>query len=163
MKNILVAYDRNYAIGNGTDLPWGRDLPADLRRVRKLTTGHTIIMGRKTFESIGRALPNRQNIVVSRTLAARDEIEVASSIDNAYTLATGTEIFIFGGAQLYEQSLTEVSRIYATEVQYEFKNMSVYFPNIDASLWKEVCREYHKADERNKYDFDFVIYERVAS
>lgn len=161
MKNILVAYDRNHAIGNGVDLPWGRDLPADLRRVRELTTGHTIVMGRKTFKSIGRALPNRQNIVVSRTLGAHEGIDVTASLNEAYSLATSDEVFVFGGAQLYELSVAEVDRIYATEVQAEFPGMSVYFPSIDAALWKEKSRVHHKADERNKYDFDFVVYERV--
>lgn len=159
MKNILVAYDKNLAIGNGTDLPWGRDLPSDLTRVKELTLGNTIIMGRKTFESIGRALPGRQNIVVSRTLESQAGLEVARSLDEAYQLAQHDEVFIFGGAQLYEQSIDSVERIYATEVDAEFQDMTTYFPRLDSKKWQAVSRERRKADERNEYAHDFVVYE----
>lgn len=160
MKSILVAYDRNFAIGDGHDLPWGRDLPSDLARVKKLTTGHAIIMGRKTFESIGRALPDRQNIVVSRTLEPRPDIDVARSLPEAYRLAGLKKVFIFGGSQLYKQAMQDVERIYATEVLAEFDNMTAYFPRPNYKEWHITSREHCEADERNKYAHDFVIYDR---
>src|SRR3954464_13773251 len=102
MRNILVAYDKNYGIGAHNDLLWQRDLPADLRRFKELTTDNAVIMGRKTYESIGRPLPNRQNIVISRTTDAIDGVTVVDSLQAAYdAVEFGKEIFVLGRGQIY--------------------------------------------------------------
>lgn len=161
MKNILVAYDKNYGIGAANDLLWQRDLPADLKRFKELTTGNVIIMGRKTYDSIGRPLPNRQNIVVSHTNTAIDGVTVVHSLEDAYkTAETGKEIFIIGGGQIYELAINDVDRIFATEVDASFPQAEVFFPRFKSGAWEETAREHHSKDDRNKYDFDFVEYRR---
>jgi dihydrofolate reductase len=159
MKSIIVAYDKNHGIGAANDLLWQRDLPADLTRFKELTTGHPIIMGRKTFESIGRALPNRRNIVVSHHDVDAEVIETAASLDEALALVGDHDCFVIGGGQVYEQALPLIDRVYATEVGETFP-AEVFFPVLSATEWSETAREHHTRDERNKYDFDFVTYER---
>lgn len=157
----MVAYDQTYGIGAAGDLLWGRDLPDDLRHFKELTTGGVVIMGRKTYESIGRALPNRQNIVISHQALHIDGATVVNSLEKAYKAAEpGKEVFIIGGGQIYAQALTTVNHIYATEVHAAF-TADIFFPAIDTTQWREVSRANHVADERNKYDFDFVTYERL--
>lgn len=161
MKAIVVAYDKNRGIGADNDLLWMRDLPADLKHVRKLTIGKSIIMGRKTFESIGsKPLPDRQNIVLSRTPTGVEKVITAGSLGAAYAMAQ-YPIIIFGGASVYKDALPDVDTIYATEVQAEFPQATVFFPAIDMSKWQEVSRERHEADEKNKYAFDFVVYTKI--
>lgn len=161
MKAIFVAYDKNRGIGANNDLLWLRDLPADLARFRKLTTGSSIIMGRKTFESIGsKPLPNRQNIVLSRTPTGVEKVITAGSLQAAYAIAQ-FPIFVIGGESVFRESLESVDTIYATEVQAEFPQASVFFPAIDMNIWEEVSREHHEADEKNKYPFDFVKYTKI--
>lgn len=160
MKSIVVAYDRARGIGANNDLLWGRDLPADLRHFKDLTTGGSLIMGRKTFESIGHALPGRENIVVThRPLDAVDVIAV-DSLASAYRLAHGNQ-FIIGGASIYEQALSDVDVIYATEVDQVFPEAEVFFPALGED-WYERSRESFEADDRNKYPYDFVTYVRTA-
>lgn len=160
MKNIVVAYDKNHGIGAENDLLWLRDLPADLRHFKELTLGHPVIMGRNTFQSIGRALPGRQNIVVSRHPLEAEGVTFASSLEDAYQIADEDVIFIIGGGEIYKQALEGTDRIYATEVDAVFENATVFFPVFDMSVWRETAREHHGADERNKYAYDFVTYER---
>ncbi len=160
MKSIIVAYDKHMGIGADNDLLWQRDLPADLKHFKELTTGHAIIMGRKTYESIGRPLPNRQNIVVSRSMEPVQGMGVVPSIEEAYKIATDPQIFIIGGAQIYEQTLDTADVILATEVDAIFENATVFFPPINNEVWMETAREHHEADEANKYAFDFVTYVR---
>ena len=157
MKAIVVAIDKNRGIGADNDLLWVRDLPADLAHFKKLTTGGSIIMGRKTFESIGRPLPNRENIVVSRTPAGVQGVLTAMSLDSAYELAR-YPIFVIGGGQIYMAAINEMDVLYVTEVQAEFPQATVFFPQIDKTVWREVSREHHEADDKNKYAFDFVEY-----
>ncbi len=163
MISLLVAYAKNRVIGKENDLPWY--LPADLRRFRDLTTGKTIIMGRKTFGSIiarnGKPLPNRTNIVVTRdTDYAYDGVQVAHSITEAIKMVpVGEEAFIIGGAQIFEQSLDLADRIYATEVEAEIDG-DVYFPELEPE-WQEVARESHQADEKNSYNYDYVTFEKA--
>jgi dihydrofolate reductase len=160
MKSIVVAYDRARGIGANNDLLWGRDLPADLRHFKDITAGGSLIMGRKTFESIGRALPGRENIVVThRPLDAVDVIAV-DSLASAYRLAHGNQ-FIIGGASIYEQALSDVDVVYATEVDQVFPEAEVFFPLLGED-WQERSRESFEADDRNKYPYDFVTYVRVA-
>ena len=160
MKTIVVAYDKNYGIGAANDLLWQRDLPADLAHFKDVTTGHTIIMGRKTFDSIGRALPSRRNIVISRGDNAVDGIEFAHSLKNSYDLSGEDDAYIIGGGQIYAQAVESAERIMATEVNGMFA-ADVYFPAIDHTIWAEQSREHHEKDDRNKYDYDFVTYVRV--
>lgn len=160
MKAIVVAIDKNRGIGATNDLLWQRDLPADLAHFKKLTTGKSIVMGRKTFESIGRPLPNRQNIIVSRHGALGIEGTLtAASLETAYALAQ-YDVFIIGGGEIYAQAIADVDVLYVTEVQASFPTATVFFPEIDQTLWQETSREHHDADDRNKYAFDFVTYTR---
>lgn len=160
MKAIVVAYDKNRGIGAGNDLLWMRDLPADLKHFKQLTTGKSIIMGRKTFESIGsKPLPDRQNIVLSRTPTGVEKVITAGSLEAAYAMAQ-FPIFVIGGESVFRESLPDVDIIYATEVGAEFPQASVFFPAIDMNEWQEISREHHEADEKNKYPFDFVVYRK---
>ena len=159
---IVVAYDKNRGIGTGGDLPWGRSLLADLAHFKELTTGGAVVMGRKTYESIGgRPLPNRKNIVLSAG-------EVAGAIgakNFAQALQFASEepnqdIFVIGGERVFAEALPEVDTIYATEVDYSFSNADVFFPQINVNQWEEISRTSQKANEQNKYSFDFVEYRR---
>ncbi len=161
MKAIVVAIDKNNGIGADNDLLWQRDLPADLAHFKKITTGGSIIMGRKTFESIGRPLPNRENIVVSRRPTGVPGVLTAASLTSAYELAR-YPIFVIGGGKVYADAIDDVDTLYVTEVLESFTQATVFFPAIDAAKWKEVSREHHEADEKNKYAFDFVVYERIT-
>jgi len=163
MKAIVVAYGKNREIGANNDMPWSNSLKDDLKNFKELTAGSTVIVGRKTFESFGgRPLPNRENIVVTRSNEEIDGALVAHSLSDAYKLATNNDIFIIGGGQVYVDSINDMDVLYITEVDASFNNATVFFPQIDKSLWLEVSRGHHDANERNKYDFDFVKYERVS-
>lgn len=161
MKAIIVAIDKKNGIGAENDLLWQRDLPADLAHFKKLTIGKSIIMGRKTYESIGRPLPDRQNIVVSRkgptgvlgTLSAY-------SLEAAYSIAQ-YDVCVIGGGQIYAAALDDMDILYVTEVDAEFPKATVFFPKISAKVWREISREHHEIDDKNKYAFDFVTYQRI--
>lgn len=159
MKTIIVAYDKNNAIGAANDLLWKHDLPADLRHFKEVTTGSAIIMGRKTYDSIGRPLPNRQNIVISRDKSSIDGVKVVASLDQAYAAATTDDVYVIGGGQIYQLAIDGVDRVLATEVDESFK-ADVFFPVINPAIWIEVSREHHTKDDVNKYNYDFVTYER---
>lgn len=168
---IIVAIAENYAIGCHNKLPW--HLPADLKHFKELTTGHTIVMGRLTFESLPNgALPNRENIVLSRTYTS-DKIskkrnakaKICNSIDNLLEeLSTRSplfdeQIFIIGGSSVYEQFMDKADAMYITWIHAEVE-ADTFFPKIDFSKWKEISRANHKADEKNQYDYSFVEYQR---
>ncbi|QJU10147.1 dihydrofolate reductase [Candidatus Saccharibacteria bacterium oral taxon 488] len=162
-KAIVVAYDKNRAIGRGGDLPWGRSLPADLAHFKRLTKGSDVIMGRKTFESIGRRpLPERENIVISSRPTGVKGVLTAVNLESALALAR-YKTFIIGGARVYDDALNtpEIDTIYATEVNAAFPDADTFFPEIDMTTWQEVNRVHHPADIENKYDFDFVMYRRI--
>lgn len=161
MKAIVVAMDKNNGIGAENDLLWLRDLPADLAHFKKLTVGKSVIMGRKTFESIGEPLSDRQNIVVSRSgpIGVKGVL-TAHSLEAAYALAQ-YDVRVIGGGQVFEQSIDDMDVLYVTEVDAEFPQATVFFPEIDTNKWHEVSREHHEADEKNKYAFEYVTYERV--
>ncbi len=161
MKTIVVAYDKNFGIGADNDIMWHRDLPADLRHFKDITTGGAIIMGRKTFESIGKPLPNRRNIVISRQNISIEGTDVVNSLEAAYDLVgADKEAFIIGGGQIFELAMDAVDKIYATEVDAVFDQATVFLPAIDLKVWREVSRDKHKTDEKNLYNYDFVVYER---
>lgn len=161
MKAIIVAYGKNREIGADNDMPWKNSLKDDLKHFRELTTGNTVIVGRKTFESFGgRPLPNRENIVVAHSDLDADGAKIAHSLSEAYSLATSEDIFVIGGGQIYQQAIDDMDVLYVTEVDANFANATVFFPAIDTSKWREVSREYHSVDGRNSYAFNFVTYER---
>ena len=160
MLSIVVAVGKNYIIGKENGLLW--HLPNDLKHFRKITEGHTIIMGRKTFESIGRVLPNRRHIVLTRSSDFQVEgVEKASSIEEVLKLVENEEeAFVIGGGEIYRQFLPLVQRIYMTEVDIE-KDADVFFPAIDSLEWKVVEEEPGVLDERNTIPHRFFILERV--
>jgi dihydrofolate reductase len=159
MKRLVVAYDQDHGIGVNGDLPWGRDLPADLRHFRALTLGRTVIMGRTTYESVG-ALPDRENVVVTHRELDDADVIAVSSLRAAYERAQHEPVVI-GGATIYRQALDDVDLVHVTEVHARFNDDDTFFPELDDS-WHEIERDTHKADEKNKYDFDFVTYRRRA-
>lgn len=157
MKSIIVAYDKHRGIGADNDLLWLRDLPDDLKHFKELTSGNTIVMGRRTYESIDKPLPNRRNIVVSSSSV--DGVETVSSLEAlSRVINKDKNVFVIGGGKLYASMIHEVDTIYATEVGETFPAATVFFPEIDMSVWHETEREHHDADKRNKYAFDFVTY-----
>ena len=159
--SLVVAMDRNRVIGQGGGLPWR--LPDDLRWFRRCTTGKPIIMGRRTWESIGRALPDRLNIV----LTTRQELEapgavVVRSFEEALRVAAAhEEIMVIGGGVLFEETIHFADRLYLTVVRGEFDG-DTRFPVFDTGEWRETFREDHVADERNSHDYSFLIWERTG-
>lgn len=163
MVSAIVAVTKNGVIGNSGELPWY--LPADLRHFKEITTGHAVIMGRKTYDSIvtrlGHGLPDRQNIVVTRNPDVHaDDIQTASSIDDALALVKTDEPIIIGGAQIYELASNQVDRWYVTEIDTDISG-DVTLKGFDKTQFKEVDRVDHLADEKNPFDYHFVIYERI--
>ena len=163
MISLIVAIGKNNEIGKGKDLIF--KLPADLKHFKDITSGHTIIMGRKTFESIGRALPNRKNIIVTRDENLKIEgAEVVHSLGEVLRQDQGDnehEIFIIGGGEIYKETINLADKLYITEVKAEDKDADVFFPKIDKNIWREIKREQYKKDEKNIYDYDFVEYEKI--
>ena len=156
--SIVVAISQNHAIGKDNKLLWY--LPNDLKHFKTITTGHTVIMGRKTYESVGKPLPNRRNIIITRQNITIEGCEVVSSIEAALALcADEAEVFIVGGAEIYRQSLHLTDRIYLTIVHKEFDGDS-YFPEIEANVWKETAREDHEPDIKNSLPYSFITFER---
>lgn len=156
---IVVAVDRNLGIGIANQLPW--HLPEDLAHFKRVTTGHAIVMGRKTFESIGRPLPNRRNIVITRNPEWRHEgVEVADSVDSAMAMIAESGGFIIGGAQIFVESLPAAQHMIVTEIQADFP-CDTFFPTIDSAQWKESAREHHHS-EKSGLDYDIVQYQRIA-
>ena len=157
----IAVVDRRGAIGYRGRLLC--HLPADLRHFKQLTMGHSVVMGRRTYDSLpGGPLPGRQNIVVTRqTDFAPEGVTVAHSLDEALTLADRPgEVMIMGGAQIYAAAMPLVTRLYLTIVGHAFTDVDAWFPPIDVDRWVETCREHHTADERNRYDYDFVTLDR---
>ncbi len=161
MKNIIVAYDKHFGIGANDDLLWQRGLPADLRHFRDITKNNAVIMGRKTFESIGRPLKDRQNIVISHSDLPIEGAQVVNNLTAAYDLVeNGRDAYVIGGGQIYNLAFETADQILATEVDAIFDQATVFFPAIDRAEWHEVSREKHAADDHNLYDYDFVTYRR---
>lgn len=158
--SLIVATDENNGIGKNNQLPW--HLPADLKHFKTLTTGHPIIMGRKTFDSIGKALPNRTNIVISRqSNYVAEGATVVSSLQDAYDLCDDeTEAFVIGGAQIFEQALPQADILYLTVIHHVF-DADTFFPKIDLSRWIEAESTTHGPDEKNIYSYTFIKYIRA--
>jgi len=154
MINIIVAYDKNLAIGKDNTLVWRQS--ADLKRFKELTTGHTVVMGRKTYESIGRPLPNRRNIVITRQDIKIDGVEIINSIEDIKNIKE--DIFIIGGGEIYKSCLILADRVFATEIDCEIE-ADTWFPKIDHN-WVEESREYGVLDSKNEYNYIFINYVR---
>lgn len=160
MKAIVVAMDRNRGIGFENDMPWGRGLKDDQQFFKKITTPGSVIMGRNTFESMNsRPLPDRENIVVTSKPTGVPGVLSVTDIESAYALAR-YPIFVIGGGQIYSATIDDMDILYVTEVDGEFPEATVFFPEIDMQTWHEVSREHHDSDERNSYPFAIVTYKK---
>lgn len=161
MLSIIVAVADNGVIGSGNQLPWR--LPDDLKRFKALSLGKPVVMGRKTYDSIGRPLPGRLNIIVSRQRDLQIAgCQVVSSVAEAIAAAgSAPEIVIVGGADIYRQVLPQVATIYLTRVHADIAG-DVLFPKLAENEWREVATEYHPADERHAHAFTFSTLARVA-
>jgi len=161
MIKLIAAIAKENALGKDNDLIW--HLPEDLKRFKKITSGHHILMGRNTFESIGKPLPNRTTIIITRNKNYfKEGCLVAHSIEEAIELAnTDDDIFIIGGAQIYKEAIKKdlVDELDITLVHHKFE-ADAFFPTIDVSIWKETAREDFKANEKNKYNYSFVTYSK---
>ena len=162
MLSIVVAKSKNNIIGKENKLVW--NLPEDLKHFKELTTGHTIIMGRKTFDSIGRVLPNRKHIILSQNpdLIIKDKnVQVVHSLLEIQELIENKEeAFVIGGAAIYNFLMPYVKKMYVTEIDEEFEG-DTFFPKINTDIWKETKREKGIKNEQNNLDYDFVTYERI--
>src|SRR5699024_7539079 len=166
MLSIIVAMDENRVIGRSkeNDMPW--HLPNDLRHFKETTMGHTIIMGRKTFESLGGVLPGRKHIVLTRkdNYDVPEEVEVFSDIDQLLQYVKEhkreeKQFFVIGGGHIFRQLLPYVSRMYITRIAESFDG-DVTFPSFSETEWEKVCCEKGKKDEKNRYDYYFLTYKR---
>lgn len=164
MITIIAAIAKNNALGKNNDLIW--HLPADLKRFKKTTTGHHILMGRNTFESIGKPLPNRTTIIITRNKTySKEGCLVANSLEEALELAKEDEhVFIIGGAQIYKYALDNnyADFLDITLVHHEFE-ADAFFPEIDENIWQQIEIETFLADDSNKFDYSFVRYKRIAN
>ena len=162
MKSIhaIVAIDENGAIGRQGDLLCL--LPADMKHFKEETMGHSIVMGRKTFESFPRRpLPGRQNIVITRNDTWQyPGVTVVHNLEEAIAVAETDTVFIIGGAQVYEQALPLVDVLHLTRIHARWASADVFFPPVDMDQWQEVEREHHESDHRNAYEFDFITLKR---
>lgn len=158
--NLIVAVDENNGIGKNNLLPW--HLPADLKHFKTLTSGHPVIMGRKTFDSIGKVLPNRQNIVISRQNGlAIPGADVAGSLSQALDLCKNEEdVFVIGGAEIFEQALPLANVLYLTIIHHNF-DADTFFPEIDKKAWIEVENYRNEPDDRNIYPYTFIKYRQA--
>lgn len=162
--SLIAALTRNHVIGRNNDLPW--HLPDDMKYFMQTTKGHHVIMGRKNYDSIPekfRPLPNRTNLVVTRQRNLQlAGCTVVNSLEDAVTIARKAgegELFIIGGAAIYQLGMPLAQRLYLTEIDAELEG-DTHFPAFDKAGWTEVSRKHHLVDERHAYPFDFVIYER---
>ena len=159
--SLLAALDREFAIGKNGDLPW--HLPADLKRFKALTLGKPILMGRKTAESLGRPLPGRRNLVLTRSGKVPFEgMEAIASLEAALHAAKDEpELWIIGGGEVFAETLPLASRMHLTWVDTVVEDADAFFPRFDPAQWAPVAREPHPADDRHAFPFEFVEYERL--
>lgn len=161
MISLIVAMGKNNVIGLNNDMPW--HLPNDLAHFKKVTTGHTIVMGRKTYESIGRPLPNRKNVVLTRQQNNfPEEVTIINELNDVYRWSEQSEeeIFIIGGGHIYKQSLPFADRLYVTQINETFKG-DTFFPEFSNDEWKLIAQTKGIKDENNPYDYDFLQYDRI--
>ena len=162
MLSIIVAKAKNNIIGKDNGMLW--KLPDDLKRFKEKTTGHTIIMGRKTYESLGKPLPDRKHIIFSQNPDFRvheENVQVVHSLLEIQDLIEGKEeVFVIGGAMIYNFLMPYVKKMYITEIAKDFEG-DAFFPTIDHEIWKETSRVHGIKNEQNNLDYDFVEYERI--
>lgn len=160
MISIIVAVAENGVIGGGNTLLW--HISEDLQRFKRITQGHPVIMGRKTFESLGRPLPNRHNVVVTRRRDyAPEGVTIVSSLEEAIAMfPPSEEIFITGGGQIYEQAMPLADKLYLTTVMHDYEG-DTRFPEWDRSGWREVFREHHENGKNFPYPFEYSDWERL--
>jgi dihydrofolate reductase len=158
----IVAMAENGVIGRKNRLPW--HLPDDLQNFKRLTMGHSLVMGRKTFESIGRALPGRRSIVVTRQAGYKVPVGVvvAGSVEEALELAEGSEVFVVGGSAIYREALPRITRLYVTLVETHVEG-DAFFPELEPGEWRVVSEQAHPSDERHEFAFRFRVLERSGS
>jgi len=162
--SLIAAISKNRVIGKNNDLPWR--LPDDMKYFMKTTKGHCVIMGRKNYESIPhkfRPLPERTNIVVTRQKDySAESCSVVHSLEDGLAIAkqkSEKEVFVIGGAEIYQLALPEANKLYLTEIDAKIEG-DTYFPSFDKNIFKEQSREHHNADSKHAFAFDFVIYSR---
>jgi dihydrofolate reductase len=161
MISLIAAIGKNNELGKKNTLLW--DMPADMKHFRETTKGHTVIMGQKTFESIGRPLPNRKNIVVTKDDSFKaNGIEISKSLENTLESFKNTteEVFVIGGGQIYKQAIENADKLYITHVDMTDKDADVFFPEIIPIVWNETKHEEYKKDIENPFDYTFSIYEK---
>ena len=157
--SIIAAIAENNAIGKNNQLLW--HLPTDLKYFKNKTSGHTVIMGRKTFDSVGKPLPNRRNIVITRQALTIPGSEVVKSLEDALALCKDeNEVFIVGGAEIYRQAMDVTDILYLTIVHKTF-DADAYFPEIEPEKWREITREPHQTDDKNNLAFTFLTLRRA--
>ena len=158
---LIAAIDENNGIGKDNQLPW--NLPADMKRFKALTTGHNVVMGRKSYESMGKALKDRVNIVITKNPAyVLPDAQVVSSLSAAIQLAKEneeTETWILGGGEIFEEAIKTADNMEITHIHHSFE-CDTFFPEIHENEWRIAQKEDHQPDEKNKYDYSFVRYVR---
>lgn len=158
MISLIVATGENRVIGLNNKMPW--HLPADLKYFKKITTGHAVVMGRKTYLSIGRPLPNRTNVILTRDKHFKVEgCQVVYSIEEVLELSKQENLFIIGGAEIYEQFLPYADKLYLTYIRKSFDG-DTFFPELD-DQWQLTSTEKHMPDEKNQYEYEFRIFEKM--
>jgi dihydrofolate reductase len=160
--SLIAAVDRNFAIGRDNQLPW--HLPDDLKRFKALTLGKPVLMGRKTAESLGRALPKRENLVLTRSDRVPFEgMRPVASLDEALQIASETELMVIGGGEIYTLTLPMAKRLYLTHVDTKVVGAEAFFPRFNQDEWRVTCRATHGVDEKHAHALEFVDYERIVS
>ena len=161
--SLIAALDRDYAIGKGNALPW--HLPDDLKRFKALTLGKPVLMGRKTAESLGRALPGRRNLVLTRTGSVPFAgMEAFATLESALaSVADAAEVCVIGGGEIFTMTLPMATRMHLTWVDTAIAGADAHFPRFDASQWRVTSREAHAADAKHPFDYEFVDYSRIAT
>lgn len=158
---LIAAMDRNRVIGHGNAMPW--HLPAEMAYFRRMTTGKTVLMGRKTFESLGsKPLPNRRNVILTKQLEnAFNGCEVVHSVQEALSLGETDELMVIGGGEVYELLLPYADKVLLTHVEAAIERGDTFFPELPSEQWRVADSEYRAADEKNAYAFTFVTYTRI--
>ena len=163
MISLIVAYDKNFGIGRENTLAW--KLSEDLKNFKKITEHNYIVMGRKTFESIGRPLPNRKNIILTRDKEyTQEKCLIINSVQEILNFAKSKphyEIFIIGGAQIYSEFLPHADRLYITKVNAELTNLDAFFPKWNEQKYKRIAHKNFAQDSKNDFEFDFSVFEKA--
>lgn len=161
MISLIAGIGKNYELGTKNALLW--DMPNDMKHFRDTTRGHTVIMGQKTYESMGKPLPNRRNIVVTRNKDFQVEgVEISYSLEDTIESFKNSpeEVFVIGGGEIYKQSIDKADRLYITHMNATFPEADAFFPEIIPIVWNEVSHEEHKADDKHAFDYTFSTYEK---